>query len=141
MKEYFITYEQSIELNKLGFNQLCFKIGNPNGHIMWKFMDVYELEGVGVDDVLSRKFDDRFVEIPTTQQALKFFRDKYNLYSTINVDRTMEPKFCYSIYEYNLKKYSDGWHVNVFNSDLYYHYEEAESAAIDKLIEIVKNEI
>jgi len=31
------------------------------------------------------------------------------------------------------------WETIVYNSDLYYTYEEAESACINKLIEIVKN--
>lgn len=125
MKSEFASYEQALKLNQLGFNEPCFgwydcgflRIGNVEPkHIQ------------GINEYLA----------PLKQQVFRWFRERYNFYSTINVDITIEPKFCYSIYEYDLEKYSEGWWMAVVNSDLYYTPEEAEDACINKLIELAK---
>lgn len=116
MSKDFAPYEESFELQELGFGERCFR-----------YQEIPRLA--------DNKFIDR-IRIPTWQQAFRFFREKYNLFSAVNVDQTMEPKFCYSISKY--AEDSD-WAVLVFNSDLYYTYEEAELALLRKLIETVKD--
>ena len=49
----------------------------------------------------------------------------------------MEPKFCYSLLRYN--EDFEWYNILPNYSDLYYTYEEAELACLNKLIEIVKN--
>jgi hypothetical protein len=68
-----------------------------------------------------------------------YFTYKYGLYSAVNVDQTMEPKFAYCISKYWTDALSWGWDTIVFNSDLYYDYEEAQLTCLKKLIEISKN--
>jgi hypothetical protein len=123
MKTEFIPYEQALELKELGFDE--------------RTLRAYYKESEQLLDIGSGNMYD--TKAPLYQQAFRWFREKYNLYSTINVDMTMEPKFCYSIYEYDLEKYSEGWWIAVVNSDLYYTHEETELACLIKLIEIVKN--
>jgi len=130
VKNEFLNYEQAQDLKELGFYEPCF------GY--WKLPTWLIEEKTRTDGY---NHADQLCAAPLKQQAFKFFRDKLNLYSTINVDITMEPKFCYSIYEYDLEKYSEGWWIAVVNSDLYYTHEEAEIKCLDKLIEIVKEKI
>ena len=127
MKDLFVTYEQAIQLKELGFNEPSLRVGNPNGHTLWKFMDVLDMEGVDIGDIIKEKFDDRFVEIPLKQQVLRWFRDKHNLVSWVyigNVDR-----YFYTIIE-------NGRFV--VDHKVYPTYEEAEDACINKLIQIIK---
>lgn len=131
MKKEFIPYEQALKLKELGFNELCLEAYDKNGMLYH-----------------SHKTDKLFTALnsnlstqcsaPLYQQAFRWFRDSYNLFSTINVDKTMEPKFCYSISRYETSQFFEGWYDEVFNSDLYYTQEEAELDCLKKLIEITK---
>jgi hypothetical protein len=38
MEKEFLPYTESLELKELGFNEPCFKVGNPNGVICWRFI-------------------------------------------------------------------------------------------------------
>ena len=128
MKNLFVSYEQAIQLKELGFNEPCLRVGNPNGHILWKFMDVLDFEGVDIGDIMKEKFDNRFVEIPLKQQVLRWFREKGFI---ISLDS-------YSITEHEFYiKWSDNKSIL---SNLYEKYEDMEDACIDKLIEIVKSQ-
>ena len=132
MENLFVSYEQALQLKGLGFNEPCLKVGNPNGHILWKFMDVLDVEGVDIGDIMKEKFDDRFVEIPLKQQVFRWFRDNHN---TVHVIDCIDSNFRYNIY------YMDIWISGVGLAENLYvsTYEKAESACIYKLIEIVKN--
>jgi hypothetical protein len=128
MKNLFVSYEQAIQLKELGFNEPCLRVGNPNGHILWKFMDVLDVEGVDIGDIMKEKFDDKFVEIPLKQQVLRWFRKKGFI---ISLDS-------YSITEHEFYiKWSDNKSIL---SNLYEKYEDMEDTCIDKLIEIVKSQ-
>jgi len=109
-------YEESLELKELGFDEPCYYDYNFGGEITNKW-------AIGL------------VPAPLYQQAFRFFREEHGLFSAVNVDQTMEPKFCYSISRY--AEDSD-WAILVFNSDLYYTYEEAELALLRRLIQTVK---
>jgi hypothetical protein len=91
------------------------------------YEQILEIKTLGFDGIL-------------WQEAFRWFREKYGLYSAVNVDQTMEPKFAYCISKYWTDALSWGWDTIVFNSDLYYDYEEAELDCLKKLIEIVKND-
>jgi len=125
MNKEFIPYEQALALKELGFDEPCFG---------WWLM-----EGGGAKEMLvvekCRVNSTGVCLAPLYQQAFRWFREKHNLFSLVSVDQTMEPKFCYA-----LSKYADpyDWAILVFNSELYYTYEEAELACLNKLIELVK---
>ena len=120
MYKEFIPYEQALELKELGFDDY---------NIAW-----YAI----VDEKPKMVFLNYGSHLcaPLYQQAFRWFREKHDLFSSVSVDQTMEPKFCYA-----LSKYAGpyDWAILVFNSELYYTYEEAELACLNKLIEIVKN--
>lgn len=128
MKDLFVSYEQALQLKGLGFNEPCLKVGNPNGHILWKFMDVLDVEGVDIGDIMKEKFDDRFVEIPLKQQVYVWFMEKQGLNSWIL--SMSDPKETDTKYSYKIKNCDDEL--------LFDNLEEAEDACINKLIEILK---
>jgi hypothetical protein len=145
MKDLFVSYEQALQLKELGFNEPCLKVGNPNGHILWKFMDVLDVEGVDIGDIMKEKFDDRlftfdaltsrwasgaFVEIPLKTQVFKWFREKYNIIGLIEGGFDIINIFTYCIWEGFKDKFYD---------DYYGTYEEAEDVLINILIDKVKN--
>lgn len=127
MNKEFIPYEQALELKELGYdyyNYAWYIIDDGKPYITY-----FNYYGKSISPFHSIA--------PLYHQAFRFFREKYNLYSTIEVDQTMEPKFCYSLSRYR----GDFQWDNILPtySELYYTYEEAELACLKKLIEIVKN--
>ena len=124
MNKEFIPYEQALELKELGFNEPCFG-----------FYIASQL--VVTSDTVYNSSDIPVYKAPLYQQAFRWFREKYNLFSIIDVDQTMEPMFCYSLSRY---KGDFQWdNILPTYSELYYTYEEAELACLKKLIEIAKN--
>jgi hypothetical protein len=69
--------------------------------------------------------------------VLKWFREKYNLFCEIQIDRTTEPKFCFDIFQY--EHFGNYEKIEVEEWYLYRTQEEAELECLKKLIEIVKN--
>jgi hypothetical protein len=133
MEKEFVDYNTALALKELGFDEPCiYHVDEQNNSFIYNFQTHPDefMEWCGV----------KVIPTPTYSQILKWFRDFYNLFGVINIDRTIEPKFCYSIYEYKPTQFFEGWNDMEFNSDLYYTYEEAELECIRKLIEIVKKQ-
>lgn len=128
-----LLFDEALALYDLGMPEPnpcfgCYDLNNKN-HLA--IANLYEING-GIQEVE--------IPAPTYGQAFKFFRDNYSLYSEIEVDRTMEPKFCYII---NWHKEEDGFFewVDVTERNeffLEYTQERAELACLKRLIEIVK---
>jgi hypothetical protein len=128
MEKEFIPYELALRMKALHFNENCYRVGNPNGAICWRFMDVAGVEGVGIDDILQVEFDERWVQIPTFSQAFRWFRKEYNLsvsISLISID-----------YFYDIRREGEQF---IDKPDSYKTYEEAELHCLQKLIEIVES--
>ena len=112
MKEEFVTYDTSLALKELGFNEPCFMYIDDEGD----YIIDQTAEWLGA------------VKAPLKQQVFRWFREKYKIQSLIQ--------------EYLLNTYmhtiDDGINsdISVVGFET---YEEAELACIDKLIEIVKN--
>ena len=111
MKEQFATYEIAYKLKELGFDEPCFSYYTKEGLIK-----IYHQSDIYPD----------FIPAPLYQQAFRWFREKYRLYPIIDsfVGVKGVVKFFYKLPMYD----------ETFNT-----YEEAESACLDKLIEICKN--
>jgi hypothetical protein len=130
MTQEFITYEQALALKELGFDEPCFR---------W-----YD-ERWG-DDLQQDKFNtnkDLFMtdldcSAPLYQQVFRWFREKYELEGVIEQanDYTW---YKFSVYQKSNFYTSEGWKVLKSKGLKYNTYEEAEQAALDKLIEICKN--
>ena len=121
MNKEFIPYEQALELKQLGFNEHCFgewqnlKIGK--NLVVDEEDRIYDISVLGAD-----------IKAPLYQQAFRWFREKYDLYSYIEIR--------FESYEYYFYGYII---INRPFRNEYLTYEEAELACLKKLIEIVKN--
>jgi len=137
MEKYFVSYTQSLALKELGFNEDCFAYFNSKGDLS-THSDEYEVYLINNDKWISAA-----CSAPLKQQVFKWFRDKHKLYTEINLDSYKEP---YSLkvtikkmdatntyVEKELLPYANG--IGGIDND---KYEEAESACIDKLIEVIK---
>ena len=141
MKKEFITYELALRLKVLGFDEPCLKVGNPNGVILWRFMDVAGVEGVGISTILAVEFDDRWVEIPTFSQCFKWFREKHNLNSWVTKEHKYKKPFCWYIQD-NYSKYDSDFMEDGIRYNTYFQtYEDAELECLTALIEIVEQKI
>jgi hypothetical protein len=112
----FLTCEQSLLMKEIGFDESCMawydtrqpKVRLNTSHFhsgKWNYLD-------------------NAASAPTYSQAFRWFRDKHEIFSSINVN------YCYSIYKDD---------ELVEESNDYKNYEEAETACLDKLIKILKN--
>jgi hypothetical protein len=115
MEKEFVSYEQALALKKLGFEWQTLNFFDSTTRDFWNW--------------------DYFPDInaPLKQQVFRWFREKHNLIGLIEGGYDNGK----NVYSYVIWKGSyDDW--------LYYYwetYEEAENACIDKLIEIVKQQV
>lgn len=133
MEKEFVPYNESLELNELGFNESCFGYYYTLNGKDWKFAE--KSEYYRLDDELM--FGPQSVLlVPTFSQAFRWFREKYKLFhSTIYVDdNSGQGSFIYEILDKKGNQQQSGKYPE-FNT-----YEEAELECLRKLIEIVKNE-
>ena len=115
MKNHFATYNQSLALKEeLGFNEPCFGWYHPNGYIIYAIT----------------KDKDSIVNAPLKSQVFEFFRG-YKL--TVVIEDYLDD-YEVKIVEWTL---SDDRITHEF-PNRFDSWGDAESAAIDKLIEIVK---
>ena len=136
----FVPYEQSLELKELGFDKPCLAhlIGFGDGTIEnGKYVINYQQVFYPNDFI---KSDDKAEElglhpfgicgVPLYQQAFRWFREKYGLYSWITMELGATLSFCWII---------TGENKSTEHKAFFKSYEEAELACLIKLIQIVKN--
>lgn len=140
MKDLFCSYEQSLALKEIGFDEPCFTFYPKEGKMGFdgKYHSIKEgYRNSTVNDIWIKKYKKDFecIAAPLKQQVLRWFREEHGLYSSI------VPKKSYP------DNYVSGveWYVNIcggngesIGPEGVYSYSEAEDALIDKLIEIVK---
>jgi hypothetical protein len=115
MEKEFISYNLVLELKKLGFDEKCLSYSTSN------------------TDASGRTWTSVIVA-PLYQQAFRWFREKYNFISEINVYSTSDGySFSFKIL---CKKYTP--YIEANNAWLL--YEEAELECLKKLIEIAKEQ-
>jgi hypothetical protein len=86
MEDLFVTYEIATKLRILGFDEYCFKVGNPNGHIMWKFLQADEEDCyvLNINDILKHKYIEGYTEIPLYQQVTDWLRNVHKIEVTVS---------------------------------------------------------
>ena len=153
MTKEFVKYEQALALKELGFDEPCLlslswingyntyteKSNEPKAWISSNVEIKYDFSQFKVD------FKDVYhveIQIPLYQQAFRWFREKHNLMfqifylrngnHSVIIHRTT-PEYMDLV---DQVKPSYGCVDEVVDC---YSYEEAESACLDKLIEIIKN--
>ena len=120
MTQEFITYEQSLALKELGFDEACIGWYNPQTEMNMVTTDkywAYHLSGEW----------ENFVPAPLKSQVFRWFREKHRLGHMIN-------GIGFESFIMNI-----GGIQVIFDSMKFKTYEEAESACIDKLIELAKS--
>lgn len=127
LKDYFCNYEQSKELKALGFNEPCVFVYNSYKQLKGVITSSIDGDYVKID-----KWDDRLLA-PLRSQALDFFRDKKILGEVRSVDSW--DSYTYGIWMEDCM--SPFFEVQIGINE-YSTYHEAESALIDKLIELEK---
>lgn len=121
MNKEFVPYEQALALKELGFDEPCFGYYGRNKKITMPKECINK----------APKAFKTFCLTPTYSAAFRWFREKHDLEHEILYDLGNDltnKVYLYSIY------------VTDNRSEEYKTYEEAESACLDKLIEIVKHE-
>jgi hypothetical protein len=121
MNNEFVTYEQSLAVKELGFDEKC---------LTYYYNEI--LVFTPIPSLNTNSFwvgkDNNFITAPLKQQLFRWFREKYGLITSIRHNKfpDMSGKQYYFEYEYK-------------NSyERYITYEEAENVCIDKLIELAK---
>ena len=122
MNKEFINYEQALALKELGFDEPCFAVYIDKTLIM-------------EDDWLYSTNQDTFIEssnftAPLYQQAFRWFRDNYKLFSFIT-----------SVEHFDCKEFEFSFWIaknDIGMIPICSTYEGAELACLKKLIEIVK---
>ncbi len=123
MEKEFVNYNQALALNELGFAEPCFGFHSK----------IYGLMMVKTSGSSSLYKDAGECLAPLKQQAFRWFRENYNLISSID---TMIYGCTLNEQEFHYKIITN---TGVGSYGQFGTYEEAESACINKLIEIVKN--
>jgi len=130
MNKEFVPHEPSLALKELGFDEPC---------LAWfsdRSIRIVGVNGCALSSLpVNSNFnvDDEFVTAPLYQQAFRWFREKYNKYGVVNIDLANNLKDKIFVYMVEDKL---GYIID--RSEEYNTYEEAESACLDKLIELVK---
>ena len=118
MTQEFVTYEQAIILKELGFDE--------------PYLGAYyhaTKEFTVCDCKVHHARGGHTVIAPLKQQAFRFFREKYGLYSWITMELGNKSTFCWVLSgEHTITQYAAYFHT----------YEEAEFACLNKLIELSK---
>jgi len=132
MNKEFVKYEQALALKELGFDEPCFGYWNTNNNEL--FLDN--------SNNRTSNDDDRWGSAPLYQQAFRWFREKYNIQGYIysstvrgNAEKTKQ----FTGYIWNINGIDTPFLSTDARDELHDTYEEAESACLDKLIEIIKN--
>ena len=126
MEKEFIPYEQALALKELGFDEQCLALYDLDGKITIEF--------VNWKNAKNRK-SNYLIATPLYQQAFRWFREKYNIDSSINKQQHIN-KYCVSLDLTGF--YADD---DLFPEEftLFNTYEYAELELLKKLIEIIKN--
>jgi hypothetical protein len=125
MDREFVTYEQSVALKELGFDEPCFfAFDNCSTPMRCSDLRTNEQKFYGVNYNSST-----YTSQPTYSQAFRFFREKYGILSYIEASPNNTFDYVTVSDDFEEKDYDDG----PFKT-----YEEAEQSCLNKLIEMVK---
>jgi hypothetical protein len=127
MNKEFIPYEQALELKELGFNEHCIAYYTIfQDKLIFSYTAIYDSGNEYIDLVTNDNPSNskEFATAPLYQQAFRWFREKYKLYSYI------ESRGVGYVHYVMIENVQYSEHKT---------YEEAELACLKKLIEIAKN--
>ena len=133
MEEEFVPYSLALELNELGFNEICLTYYNFDGKIErsddWAF---------GVD--MENKRDRNQCLAPLWQQVFRFFREQLLLDSCIIPYWFIDGEYKVKKYTYSIEPSNRFDEYFDCDSDEYDTYKDAELECLRKLIELAKEQ-
>jgi hypothetical protein len=135
MEKEFVPNELAVKLKELEFNEPC--------NTCYDRLGMTASYGENVFDYKNYNISEYVVSRPTFSQAFRWFREKHDLRGFIGF-RPNVKQFDYHIYDMSLsgKEYVKQRTMEEFNKDpLVGAYEEAELACLQKMIEIVENNL
>jgi hypothetical protein len=127
MDKEFVPHQPSLDLEELGFDEPCLGYHLCKNSALGVYLEII------TEWIDLFPYDSSSCKAPTFSQAFRWFREKYNLHSTItlisngDIDRVYMVMIDY-IYP----------HKAIMDFKEYGTYEEAELECLKKLIEIVK---
>jgi len=123
MEKEYVPYDLAVKLKELGFDEPCLTCYDKLKMIASHSKNVFDYKNYNTSGYM--------VSRPTFSQAFKWFREKYELYSTIMFRVSMEDN-------------NEYWDWLIKGEEVVYRhfktYEEAELACLTKLIEIVEQQ-
>ena len=121
MEKEFIRYEEALALKELMISVECMAYYYDNVLKIWQngFRNCKNIDFIAVFN------DEKLCAAPLYQQAFRWFREKYKLYSFVF---KFDEGFGYETYKEGITQTNESFE----------NYEEAELACLQKLIEIVK---
>ena len=123
MNTYFVPKKESLELQKLGFDEPCFAFYNG------KFLD-YKIKGGDIcPPYLSTENIGKCTNAPLYQQVFRWFREKHNIH--ISIGHSVNGKFDCCTNDVTFT--NENGEYCEFET-----YEEAELACLKKMIKIIK---
>ena len=144
----FVPFELALKLKKLGFDEPCFGY-YVDGELRGVNLGIEQLGGIepyyqrfGFHTLSNHNIDNPnkiVVTAPTYSQAFRWFREKYNLYPSINIYHDLWMCLIKSIV--SNQEHISGYIVYAINKGYptFKTYEEAEIACLEKLIEIIES--
>jgi len=122
-----ISYNDSLMLRELGFDEACFA-WYSKGQLILEHHIIFT-----GDQYYMREED---CNAPTFSQAFRFFRKKFNLFSCVELHLNFPIRYYFMIEEIG----NDDFVYHTENETIFYDkYEDAEIACLKLLIELVKN--
>ena len=133
MKKEFVPYEQALALKELGFDEPCLAFYWITGKF-YITAEYHNYVGFHKQNQLG-DYNYDSISAPTFSQAFRWFRDKYELSSHIDLkSRDNLGK----IYYYKIVNFTDYIDDSTTIIKEYKSYEDAELECLKKLIEFVK---
>ena len=127
MEKYFITYNQALALKELGFDEPCFGYYDHQ---------IKELDTISSEVCERLCKHDTYIKAPTYSQVFDWFRENHQIEAVVACFYSKRLGISYEERQYHCHIVRDGITTK---GPKFKNYEEAESACIDKLIEIVKS--
>ena len=130
MTKEFVTYEQALALKELGFDEPCLTYYHENQRLESEIVFIKGSKFWNLPDISE-------IAAPTFSQAFRWFREKYGL---IGQPIPLCISYPGKVTHYGWSIVSNQNSIDWENEDNGFKiYEEAESACLDKLIELIKN--
>jgi hypothetical protein len=122
MEKHFVNYTQALALKELGYVEYSWfgsecSLYKPNGK------HTFYMNGIG---------DNTYISAPLKSQVFEWFREKHSIHGIVSY---------YGKGQWNIEILDyKGNELIQIEDNTFWSYEEAESACIDKLIELVKGQ-